>query len=86
MKKEKNLPNYSLSKRGLSRTEAAWYVGVGTSKFDEMVKDGRMPAPIRIDSRVVWDATQVNQAFDSLLDGNADSNPWDDALTPTSSA
>ena len=34
---------WPLPKRGLSRAEAAHYVGVGTSKFDEMVKDGRMP-------------------------------------------
>src|SRR5215475_14227879 len=41
--------------RGLSREEAARYVGVGTTKFDELVKDGRMPKPKRIDGRVVWD-------------------------------
>ena len=28
---------------GLSREEAAEYVGVGVSLFDAMVKDGRMP-------------------------------------------
>jgi hypothetical protein len=27
--------------RGLSRAEAAWYIGVSPSLFDEMVKDGR---------------------------------------------
>lgn len=29
--------------RGMSRDEAARYLGVGTTKFDEMVADGRMP-------------------------------------------
>jgi excisionase family DNA binding protein len=37
--------------RGLSRDEAARYIGVGTTKFDEMVADGRMPRPKRIDGR-----------------------------------
>jgi excisionase family DNA binding protein len=31
--------------RGMSRDEAARYVGVGATKFDEMVKDRRMPRP-----------------------------------------
>jgi hypothetical protein len=33
----------SLPPRGLSRAEAAAYVGVSTSLFDIMVADGRMP-------------------------------------------
>jgi len=56
--------------RGLRREEAAEYIGVGTSKFDEMVADGRMPKPKRIDGRVVWDRHQVDLAFEALPDGN----------------
>ena len=41
--------------RGLSREEAARYVGVGPTLFDEMVSDGRMPKPKRANSRVLWD-------------------------------
>lgn len=37
-------------RRGLNREEAAIYVGVGTTKFDEMVNDGRMPKPKRVDA------------------------------------
>jgi excisionase family DNA binding protein len=37
--------------RGLSRDEAARYVGVGATKFEEMVADGRMPRPKRVDGR-----------------------------------
>jgi len=40
-------------RRGLSRDEAAMYVGVSAGKFDEMVGDGRMPAPVRIDHRKI---------------------------------
>jgi hypothetical protein len=29
--------------RGLSREEAARYIGVGTTLFDKMVAEGRMP-------------------------------------------
>ncbi len=39
--------------RGLSRPQAAEYVGVGSTKFDELVGDGRMPRPKRIDGRKI---------------------------------
>lgn len=52
--------------RGLSHEEAARYVGVGTTKFDEMVADGRMPKPKRIDGRVIWDRLQLDAAFSDL--------------------
>jgi hypothetical protein len=32
----------------LSRAQAAEYIGVDVTKFDEMVDDGRMPKPKRI--------------------------------------
>lgn len=54
--------------RGMSREEAARYVGIGTTKFDEMVKDGRMPRPKRIDGRTVWDRVAVDIAFTELPD------------------
>ena len=65
-------------RRGLSRAEAAEYVGVGRTKFDALVSDGRMPLPKRIDGRRVWDRHQVDRAFD-LLDGasTTEDNPWD---------
>jgi excisionase family DNA binding protein len=52
--------------RGLSRDEAARYVGVGTTKFDEMVQDGRMPKPKRVDGRTVWDRVAIDLAFTDL--------------------
>lgn len=54
--------------RGLSREEAARYVGVGSTLFDEMVGDGRMPKPKRINSRAVWDRVALDIAFTSLPD------------------
>jgi len=64
--------------RGLSRSDAATYIGVSASLFDAMVKDGRMPAPKRINSRNVWDRWELNAAFDALSD-SAEANPWDSA-------
>ena len=37
-----------LPPRGLPRGQAAEYIGVGVTKFDEMVDDGRMLAPKRV--------------------------------------
>jgi excisionase family DNA binding protein len=54
--------------RGLSRDEAARYVGVGATKFDEMVRDGRMPRPKRVDRRVIWDRLRIEMAFSDLPD------------------
>jgi hypothetical protein len=66
-------------RRGLNRTEAAAYIGVSPSKFDEMVRDGRMCAPKRIDARVIWDIRQLDAAFDSLPSELDDAqNPWDE--------
>jgi predicted DNA-binding transcriptional regulator AlpA len=64
-------------RRGLSRMEAASYVGVGPTKFDEMVADGRMPQPKRIDGRKVWDMRALDLAFDHLPEEGGGSS-WDD--------
>lgn len=53
-----------MPRRGLRRTEAALYVGISPSKFDEPVKDGRMPKPKRLDSCVVLDVRALDAAFD----------------------
>ena len=58
--------SYSYPPRGLNRETAARYVGVGTTKFDEMVHDGRMPRPIKIDGKVVWDIHKIDASFSDL--------------------
>ena len=67
----------STPRRGLSRIEAAAYVGIGETKFDEMVSDGRMPKPRRIDGRKVWDVWALDLAFNAL--------PEDDTVPATNS-
>jgi excisionase family DNA binding protein len=71
-------------RRGLSRVEAATYLGISPSKFDELVRDGRMPAPKRIDSRKVWDIHNLDVAFDALPGENETSggSTWDDFRAP----
>ena len=71
-------------RRGLNRVEAAAYVGVGATKFDEMVSDGRMPKPKRIDGRTVWDVRALDSAFDDLPGGDHSSphDTWNDRALP----
>ena len=70
-----------IPRRALSRVEAAMYVGISVSKFDELVRDGRMPAPKRIDARKVWDVYQLDLAFNELPADNdlIQTNSFDDA-------
>jgi hypothetical protein len=53
-------------RRGLSRTEAAMYLGISPSKFDEMRKDGRVGPARLIDGRKVWDVRDLDLAFEAL--------------------
>jgi excisionase family DNA binding protein len=65
--------------RGMSRDEAARYVGVGNTKFDEMVSDGRMPRPKRVDGRVIWDRVRLDMYFTDLPEEKKE-NPFDQLL------
>ena len=68
----RTLPD-NLPPRGLSRVEAAAYVGVSATLFDQMVADQRMPKPKRINTRRVWDRIQLDAAFSALPnDGEED--------------
>lgn len=58
----------SLPPRGLRREESAAYIGVSPRLFDEMVKDGRMPAAKRINARTVWDRKRLDECFEALPD------------------
>lgn len=73
-----NILPQSLAPRGLSRVQAAAYVGVCPSFFDMLVKDGRMPGPKRVNSRVVWDRLKLDAAFEALdeTDGASADDEW----------
>jgi hypothetical protein len=65
-------------RRGLSRDEAAMYIGISTGKFDEMIRDGRMPSPLCIDKRKVWDVRALDLAFDELpTETETQATSWD---------
>jgi predicted DNA-binding transcriptional regulator AlpA len=64
-------------RRGLSRDEAAMYLGISPTKLDQLVADGRMPRPLLIDARKVWDVRELDLAFEALpRDGGG--NSWGD--------
>jgi hypothetical protein len=55
------------------------YIGVSAGKFDEMVADGRMPEPVKIDSRKLWDIRSLDLAFDALpREHETTGSSWDD--------
>lgn len=65
-------------RRGLRREEAALYIGISPTKFDELVEDGRMPRPKGIDKAKVWDIHLLDAAFDALDEGQGEgkNDPW----------
>lgn len=65
--------------RGMSREAAARYVGVGVTKLDQLVADGRMPRPKRVDGRLIWDRLQLDAAFTDLAEVKR-ANPLDRML------
>ena len=69
----------ALLPRGLSADEAARYIGVGRTKFDDLVQRGLMPRPKRIDGRIVFDRYAIDAAFSDLDDDRANAL---DALLP----
>ena len=64
-------------RRGLRRDEAAQYLAISSSKFDQLVHDGRMPKPMHIDKCAIWDVRELDRAFDDLKDGS-NRNPWNE--------
>lgn len=67
-------------RRGLGEAEAALYIGIGATKFLELVKAGRMPRPRLIGTRRVWDVDDLDAAFKDLPRegdaGDGEPNPW----------
>ena len=73
----------TLPPRLIGREAAAAYASISPTKFDELVRDGRMPRPRCIDARKAWDVRQLDAAIDNLpVDGGAVDDTWDDAHAP----
>lgn len=73
----------TLAPRGLSRVEAAAYIGLSTSKFDELVESGVMPRPKAVGTRKLWDRHRLDEAFDNLPDDGS-TGYWDRVLATPS--
>ena len=50
----------------MRRPEAAMYIGVSPSLFDQLVQEGTMPPPFKIRSCTLWDIRDLDEAFDDL--------------------
>jgi len=64
--------------RGLNREQAAAYVGVGTTLFDAMVAEGKMPKPFCVRARRIWDRHRLDLAIDRLATEDDAADRWDD--------
>ena len=62
--------------RNFSRVEAAHYIGVSATYFDQLVKTGKMPMPFDLGSCRLWDRRRLDEAIDEL--SGDDANPWDE--------
>lgn len=69
---------------GLTREQAAGYLGIGTTLFDDLVKDGQMPSARKLRGAVRWDRLELDVAFRRLprngpeLAQNDEEQPEDD--------
>jgi predicted DNA-binding transcriptional regulator AlpA len=59
--------------RGMDAERAAAYLGLGPSKFLEMVEEGRMPKPVRFEDKLPrWDRHDLDAAFEDYKAKRAD--------------
>ena len=65
----------------MSRVVAAEYTGFSAAHFDKMVSEGKMPAPRREGSRLVWLRDELESALRALPAQGDDDGPneWDSA-------
>jgi hypothetical protein len=56
----------SLPRRGLSRDEAAIYLGISVGSFDQMREAALIDPPRIFGTRKLWDIRDLDLAFDAL--------------------
>jgi hypothetical protein len=59
-----------IPRRGLSRVEAAMYIGISSSKFDELRKANRIAPPKVLDGRFIFTIERLDEFLDALPDEN----------------
>ena len=68
-------------KFGLNREEAATHIGIGRTKFDELVQKGVMPQSRSIGSRRLWARPEVEASFLSMpVSSEETENSWGDVV------
>ena len=61
-------------RRCLSRVEAAMYLGISPSKFDELRKGDRIDPAKILDGRKLFDIEMLDKFFEALADENDDAD------------
>lgn len=61
---------FSYPPRLMGRAEAARYMGVSITTFDEMMGEGTFPKPKMIKSKAVWDRVDLDLAASALTEDN----------------
>ncbi len=56
----------SLPPYGLTRPQAAEFVGLKLAKFDNEVKLGNLPRPVRFGRSTVWTTKALQEALDEM--------------------
>ena len=71
---------FGMLARGLNRIFAAEYIGISATFFDQLVAEGKLPTPIKIGARRVWDRYDLDAAFEAMKEVETEStkNSWDD--------
>ena len=70
----------SLAPRGLSRVQAAAYVGVSPNRFLAEVEAGLWPQPETRGRRKIWDRDRIDEAWDRRHQAEDETDPLMEAL------
>jgi hypothetical protein len=65
----------SYTPRGFRAAEAATYLGMGLTKFLDLVDAGRLPRPKAIDKMRIWDRHALDAAFDDFAEQDDTGRP-----------
>ena len=63
---EKLQDDFAYPPRAFRADRAAAYLAMGKSKFLELVDEGRLPRPVRIDGIVSWDRLELDEAYERM--------------------
>jgi predicted DNA-binding transcriptional regulator AlpA len=64
---EKLQDNLAYPPRAMDGDRAAAYLSMSKTKFLELVEQGRMPQPVRIEDEMPrWDRLEIDSAFDAM--------------------